>query len=305
MMYDLIIIGSGPAGLSAAIYAGRARLNTLIIEKQGMSGGQVLNTYEVDNYPGLPGMNGFDMGMRFKEHADKFPVDFVEGEVVELRLDGAVKQIRTHEQIYEGKTVLIATGARHAKLNIPGEDTLAGRGVSYCATCDGAFFRNKTVAVVGGGDVAVEDAIFLARFCEKVYLIHRRNELRAAKILQDALFELPNVECVWDSVADEIVGEDVVSGIKLHNVKNNEEKLLMVNGVFIAVGMHPNSEIYREILECDDLGYIQASEEGVTNVLGVFVAGDIRTKQLRQIVTAVSDGANAVTSIQKYLVHHR
>ena len=305
MMYDLIIIGSGPAGLSAAIYAGRARLNTLIIEKQGMSGGQVLNTYEVDNYPGLPGMNGFDMGMRFKEHADKFPVDFVEGEVVELRLDGAVKQIRTHEQIYEGKTVLIATGARHAKLNIPGEDTLAGRGVSYCATCDGAFFRNKTVAVVGGGDVAVEDAIFLARFCEKVYLIHRRNELRAAKILQDALFELPNVECVWDSVADEIVGEDVVSGIKLHNVKNNEEKLLMVNGVFIAVGMHPNSEIYREILECDDLGYIQASEEGVANVLGVFVAGDIRTKQLRQIVTAVSDGANAVTSIQKYLVHHR
>lgn len=305
MMYDLIIIGSGPAGLSAAIYAGRARLNTLIIEKQGMSGGQVLNTYEVDNYPGLPGMNGFDMGMRFKEHADKFPVDFVEGEVVEVKLDGAVKQIRTHEQIYEGKTVLIATGARHAKLNIPGEDTLAGRGVSYCATCDGAFFRNKTVAVVGGGDVAVEDAIFLARFCEKVYLIHRRNELRAAKILQDALFELPNVECVWDSVADEIVGEDVVSGIKLHNVKNNEEKLLTVNGVFIAVGMHPNSEIYREILECDDLGYIQASEEGVTNVLGVFVAGDIRTKQLRQIVTAVSDGANAVTSIQKYMVHHR
>lgn len=305
MMYDLIIIGSGPAGLSAAIYAGRARLNTLIIEKQGMSGGQVLNTYEVDNYPGLPGMNGFDMGMRFKEHADKFPVDFVEGEVVEVKLDGAVKQIRTHEQIYEGKTVLIATGARHAKLNIPGEDRLAGRGVSYCATCDGAFFRNKTVAVVGGGDVAVEDAIFLARFCEKVYLIHRRNELRAAKILQDALFELPNVECVWDSVADEIVGEDVVSGIKLHNVKNNEEKLLMVNGVFIAVGMHPNSEIYREILECDDLGYIQASEEGVTNVLGVFVAGDIRTKQLRQIVTAVSDGANAVTSIQKYMVHHR
>ncbi|MBQ8325947.1 MAG: thioredoxin-disulfide reductase [Lachnospiraceae bacterium] len=304
-MYDLIIIGSGPAGLSAAIYAGRARLNTLIIEKQGMSGGQVLNTYEVDNYPGLPGMNGFDMGMRFKEHADKFPVDFVEGEVVEVKLDGAVKQIRTHEQIYEGKTVLIATGARHAKLNIPGEDRLAGRGVSYCATCDGAFFRNKTVAVVGGGDVAVEDAIFLARFCEKVYLIHRRNELRAAKILQDALFELPNVECVWDSVADEIVGEDVVSGIKLHNVKNNEEKLLMVNGVFIAVGMHPNSEIYREILECDDLGYIQASEEGVTNVLGVFVAGDIRTKQLRQIVTAVSDGANAVTSIQKYMVHHR
>lgn len=304
-MYDLIIIGSGPAGLSAAIYAGRARLNTLIIEKQGMSGGQVLNTYEVDNYPGLPGMNGFDMGMRFKEHADKFQVDFVEGEVVEVKLDGAVKQIRTHEQIYEGKTVLIATGARHAKLNIPGEDTLAGRGVSYCATCDGAFFRNKTVAVVGGGDVAVEDAIFLARFCEKVYLIHRRNELRAAKILQDALFELSNVECVWDSVADEIVGEDVVSGIKLHNVKNNEEKLLMVNGVFIAVGIHPNSEIYREILECDDLGYIQANEEGVTNVLGVFVAGDIRTKQLRQIVTAVSDGANAVTSIQKYMVHHR
>lgn len=304
-MYDLIIIGSGPAGLSAAIYAGRARLNTLIIEKQGMSGGQVLNTYEVDNYPGLPGMNGFDMGMRFKEHADKFQVDFVEGEVVEVKLDGAVKQIRTHEQIYEGKTVLIATGARHAKLNIPGEDTLAGRGVSYCATCDGAFFRNKTVAVVGGGDVAVEDAIFLARFCEKVYLIHRRNELRAAKILQDALFELSNVECVWDNVADEIVGEDVVSGIKLHNVKNNEEKLLMVNGVFIAVGIHPNSEIYREILECDELGYIRANEEGVTNVLGVFVAGDIRTKQLRQIVTAVSDGANAVTSIQKYMVHHR
>ena len=203
-MYDMIIIGSGPAGLTAAIYAQRARLNTLVIEREYISGGQVVNTYEVDNYPGLPGISGFELGMKFREHADKLGAQFINTEVIDLELEGKVKKIVTDEGVYEARTVVIATGARHRKLGIPGEEELGGMGVSYCATCDGAFFKGQTVAVVGGGDVAVEDAMFLARGCEKVYLIHRRDELRAARSLQERLFSYSNVEFLWDTEVTKI-----------------------------------------------------------------------------------------------------
>ena len=286
--YDLIIIGSGPAGLAAAIYAQRARLNTLVVEKAMVSGGQVLTTYEVDNYPGLPGMGGYDLGMKLREHADALGAVFAEDEVV-------------REETYEAKALIIATGAHHRKLGVPGEEELAGAGVSYCATCDGAFFRNKVTAVVGGGDVAVEDAIFLARMCTKVYVIHRRDQLRAAKSLQETLLSLPNVEMVWDSVADEIIGDGRVEQLKVTNVKTGESQNLEVQGVFIAVGITPESQAFNGLVETDH-GYIKAGEDCATSVPGIFAAGDVRTKPLRQIVTAAADGANAVTSAEHYLM---
>ena len=213
-MYDLIIIGSGPAGLGAAIYGKRAGLDTLVLEKNPMSGGQVLNTYEVDNYLGMPGINGFEMGMQFREHADRLGAEFLETDVTGISVDGTKRLVHTKKEVLEAKAVIVATGAVHKKLGAPGEERLAGRGISYCATCDGAFYRGKTVAVVGGGDVAVEDAIFLARSCEKVYLIHRRDELRAAKRLQEQLFALPNVELIWNTEVEEIQGDEVVSGFR-------------------------------------------------------------------------------------------
>ena len=218
-MYDLIIIGSGPAGLSAAVYGKRAGLNLLVLEKNPMSGGQVLNTYEVDNYLGMPGMDGFDMGTRFREHADKLGVEFQETTALSLEDMGDSKLVRTDGGELEAKTVILATGAVHALLEVPGEEKLSGRGVSYCATCDGAFFRGKTVAVVGGGDVALEDAIYLARTCEKVYLIHRRDELRGAMVLQEELGSLPNVEILYSHVVEEILGEDAVEGVNLKDCK--------------------------------------------------------------------------------------
>lgn len=301
-IYDLIIVGSGPAGLTAAIYAMRAKLNTLVIEESGVSGGQVLTTYDVDNYPGMPGISGYDLAMKMKAHADKLGSSYAEGTVLEIKEEGSLKTIVTSNGNYAARAVIIATGATHAKLLVPGEEEFAGMGVSYCATCDGAFFKNKITAVVGGGDVAVEDAIFLARFCEKVYLIHRRNELRAAGILQDALKATPKIEMVWDSTVTGIQGTEQVDGITIKNVKTNAEKKLKVNGVFVAVGIHPNTEAYRSLLKTNQGGYIVADETGVTNIPGIFAAGDARAKQLRQIVTAVSDGANAVTSVQDYFL---
>lgn len=304
-VYDVVIIGAGPAGMAAAIYAKRAKLSCIVIEKTGGQGGQVLNTYEVDNYPGLPGLGGYDLSMAFKEHCDKMEVEFVTDEVVGFGDEGDVKQVFGEENTYECRTVIIATGARHAKLKVPGEDELSGAGVSYCATCDGAFFRNRKVAVVGGGDVAVEDAIFLARGCEKVYLIHRRNELRAAKKLQETLFSLPNVEIVWDSVVTEIRGEDMVTGVGLRDVQTDGTSVLPVDGVFIAVGILPNSNEFTGKIPVNEHGYIVADETGATALPGVFAAGDVRQKQLRQIVTAVADGANAITSVERYLIEHR
>lgn len=336
--YDLVIIGSGPAGLAAAIYAQRARLNTLVIEKEMMSGGQVLSTYEVDNYPGFPGINGFDLGMKLRQHADQLEAVFCEDEVEGIELvkaeeqqgeeqlqaaelreisdsmmsksaaektgnSAVMKRIIGKKDTYYAKTVIIASGAMHSKLGVPGEEEFGGMGVSYCATCDGAFFRKKVTAVVGGGDVAIEDAIFLARMCEQVYLIHRRDQLRGARSLQEKLFALDNVTVLWDTVVEEIRGDGKVNSLAVKNVKTQEQSELSVDGVFVAVGITPNSQPFSQLLTLDH-GYIVADETCETGVPGVFAAGDVRKKQLRQIVTAVADGANAVTSAERYLTEH-
>ena len=300
-MYDIIIIGSGPAGLSAAIYAQRACLDTIVIEKNGISGGQVLNTWEVDNYPGFPGVTGFELSRQFREHADKLGARVVQDEVVQVELSGNVKKVVCEEETYEARCVILASGAHHRTLEVPGEEELRGAGVSYCATCDGAFFRGRTVAVVGGGDAALEDAIFLARMCEKVYIVHRRDKLRGAKRLQERLQVLENIEFVWNSETVAIEGNAQVEALRLRQTKTGEERRLDVDGVFIAVGIAPESELYAGQLELDEQGYIRADESGQTSVPGVFAAGDVRTKALRQILTAASDGANCVASAERYL----
>lgn len=300
-MYDIIIIGSGPAGLSAAIYAQRACLDTIVIEKNGISGGQVLNTWEVDNYPGFPGVTGFELSRQFREHANKLGARVVQDEVVQVELSGNVKKVVCEEETYEARCVILASGAHHRTLEVPGEEELRGAGVSYCATCDGAFFRGRTVAVVGGGDAALEDAIFLARMCEKVYIVHRRDKLRGAKRLQERLQALENIEFVWNSETVAIEGNAQVEALRLRQTKTGEERRLDVDGVFIAVGIAPESELYAGQLELDEQGYIRADESGQTSVPCVFAAGDVRTKALRQILTAASDGANCVASAERYL----
>ena len=300
-MYDVIIIGSGPAGLSAAIYAKRAALDTLVIEKSPLSGGQILNTYEVDNYPGLPKISGMELGQKMREHANQQQVSFVTESVKEIISEDDVKKVVTNKHTYETKTVILAMGASHRALGVPGEEELCGMGVSYCATCDGAFFKNRIVAVVGGGDVALEDALFLARGCKQVYLIHRRDEFRGAKILQEQVRNTENITLCMDSVVEKIEGEDSVEKILTINKKTQEKKELEVQGVFIAVGILPNTDEIQGLPTRDEAGYIVAGEDGVTNLPGVFVAGDCRTKQLRQVITATADGANAVTSVEKYL----
>lgn len=302
MIYDVVIIGSGPAGLAAAIYAKRAELSLVVIEKAGLSGGQIINTYEVDNYPGTPGISGFELGTKFREHCDKLETTFVTGEVTSFQLEGSTKLIKLDNgEEYRSKTVIIATGGVPRHLDVEGEEKFSGLGVSYCATCDGAFFKNKEVAVVGGGDVAVEDAIFLARICKKVYVIHRRDQFRASKSLTTRLQSMDNVIILWDSVVEKIAGNEVVENIDVKNLKTNEKQTYPVSGVFIAVGYTPNSEVYKEVVAADEGGYIIAGENCETNIPGVYAAGDVRTKELRQIITAASDGANAVTAVEKYL----
>jgi len=303
MLYDVIIIGSGPAGLTAAIYTVRAQLSVLVLEKEYMSGGQMLNTYEVDNYPGLPGIGGFELGVKFREHAEKLGVKFINIEVRHIAEedDGRVKVLYTNSEEFRTRAVVLAMGATNNRLGVPGEKKLAGMGVSYCATCDGAFFKGQTVAVVGGGDVAAEDALFLARGCEKVYLIHRREELRAARSLQGQLKKCENVEFLWNTEVTEIYGGEHVECLKIRNKKDGTQRSLNLEGVFIAIGTKPNTEIVTNLLQLDEKGYILASEDGITDRPGFFAAGDIRKKPLRQIVTAVSDGANAISSVEAYL----
>lgn len=301
-IYDLAILGGGPAGITAAIYASRARLNTIWIDKNFAPGGQITATYEVDNYPGMPGISGMDLGEAFGEHARKLGLEPKREKILSLEnISGDIKTIHTKKNEYQARTIILAFGAEHRKLDIPGEDDLGGLGVSYCATCDGAFYKDRTAVVVGGGNAAAEDAVFLSGLCKKVYLVHRRDELRADKAIQEKIFDCENIEMVWDSVPLEILGQDEVTGIKIRNVKTGEERELDTDGVFIAVGIVPNTTFVKAQLELDENGYICAGEEGITSAAGVFAAGDIRTKALRQVVTAVSDGANAVASAQKYL----
>ena len=302
IMLDVVIIGAGPGGLAAAIYAQRAELNAVVIERAPVAGGQIINTYEVDNYPGIPGVSGYALAEKMQEHCKRLGVVFRETQVREIIDEGACKKIVLEDgDVLETKTVIAATGAVNKTLGVPGEEELAGMGVSYCATCDGAFFKNKVTAVVGGGDVAVEDAIFLARLCRKVYLIHRRDSFRAAKTLVSALSKYENIELVLDSVVDEIHGEDMVEAVTVHNVKSGEERRLEVNGVFLAVGTKPNSELFEKLVTLADGGWIEADESCRTSCSGIYAVGDVRTKQLRQVITAAADGANAITSIERYL----
>lgn len=301
-IYDLAILGGGPAGITAAIYASRARLNTIWIDKNFAPGGQITATYEVDNYPGMPGISGMDLGEAFGEHARKLGLEPKREKILSLEnISGDIKTIHTKKNEYQARTIILAFGAEHRKLDIPGEDDLGGLGVSYCATCDGAFYKDRTAVVVGGGNAAAEDAVFLSGLCKKVYLVHRRDELRADKAIQEKVFGCENIEMVWENIPLEILGQDEVTGIKIRNVKTGEERELDTDGVFIAVGIVPNTTFVEDQLELDENGYICAGEEGITSAAGVFAAGDIRTKALRQVVTAVSDGANTVASVQKYL----
>lgn len=299
-MLDTVIIGAGPAGMAAGIYAARAELSHVVLESGLMSGGQIINTSEVDNYPGLKGIGGFDLAMKFREHCDACGVSFRDGKVTELkRGENSFSVVLENGEAIETKTVIVATGAGHRKLGIPGEEELAGSGVSYCATCDGAFFRGRDVAVVGGGDVAIEDAIFLARICRKVYLVHRREEFRAAKTLVSRLRACENVEFVLNAVPQSILGNGMVE--KLTVLENGAQRELAVAGVFIAVGMLPNTELLRDVARLDATGYVVAGEDCQSSVPGLFAAGDVRTKNLRQVVTAAADGAVAVCGVESRL----
>ena len=308
-IYDTVIIGNGPAGLTAAIYAARAGYKALVVSDNPSGGGQIATTYEVANYPGLNGISGMELGEKFREHAKVLGAEELVDHVSAIEKAPALESeeagfpllsVVTGKEKLLSKSVIIATGADHRKLQVPGEDRLSGAGVSYCATCDGGFFRKKTVAVVGGGDVALEDAIYLSRFAEKVYIIHRRDEFRGVKVLQEELLSNEKIEPIYDTVVTEIVGETSVKSLKLKNVKTEEERELPVSGVFMAVGIKPNLEGIGGLPELDEAGYIKADESCVTSIPGIFAAGDVRTKALRQVITAAADGANAVTSIGRY-----
>ena len=301
MIYDVIIIGAGPAGLTAGIYGKRAGLSTLILDTSSISGGQILNTYEIDNYPGFPGASGEGLAEAMKNHCEKLGVEFARGKVSYIIDKGDTKELVTKKATFTAKSVIIATGASNKKLGCPGEEELSGVGVSYCATCDGAFFKEKEVAVVGGGDVALEDALYLSRFCTKVHLIHRRDEFRGAMVLQDHVKAVDNIDIIYDTVVESINGEDSVNSLHIKNVKTGEERDLAVEGVFIAIGTEPNTAKIEGLPKLDSRGYIIAGENCETSKAGIYAAGDVRTKQLRQVITATADGANAIFSIQKQL----
>jgi len=301
--YDVIIIGGGPAGLTAAIYAARAGMATCVVER-GLLGGQIFNTSKVENYPGFPeGVLGHDISSRLDEQARKFGAAIVLAEVTGVELSGPVKRVSTSEGELGGRTVIIATGANPKRLGVPGEERLIGAGVSYCATCDGAFYRDKVVAVIGGGDAAIDEALFLTRFAKEVIVIHRRSELRAIKYLQDKAFANPKIKFMWNSVVTEILGDDRVKALTVETNEGGavERRAVAVDGVFIYVGMAPNTGFLAGALPLDAQGYIPAGETTETSLPGVFAAGDVRRKVLRQVVTAVADGAVAAYMAEKFL----
>ena len=300
-MYDIIIVGAGAGGLTAGLYAGRGGLKTLIIEKM-FSGGQAATTYEVDNYPGFDEtIGGPDLMMKMEKHCKKFGAEIIYEDVVEIDVDHSIKKVKTNKNTYESKTIILAMGANPKELGLEKEREFRGTGVSYCATCDGAFYRDKNVAVIGGGDTAVEDALFLSKFCPKVYIIHRRDELRAVKVLQDAVFANDKIEIVWDSTVEKILGDHNVEGITVKNIKSGEIRDLSIEGLFIAIGVTPNSEMVKNKVEVNKNGYIITDDAMQTNKPGVYAVGDIREKYLRQIVTAAADGAIAAYAAERYI----
>lgn len=300
-IFDLMIIGGGPAGYTAALYGARAGLTVGLMEKLA-PGGQMGTTDMVDNYPGFPeGINGFELAMKMKAGAERFGARTISAEVTGLELSGDIKTLQTPKEVYKARTVILATGAQPRELGLPRERELRGKGVSYCATCDGMFYRGKTVAVVGGGNTAVADALYLSRLCEKVYVIHRRDKLRAPQIQQQNLEMAGNVEFVWDSIVKELRFEERLTGLVTEDKNTGECRELSCAGVFIAVGQVPETELFKGQVQLDEAGYVSAGEDCRTNIPGVFAAGDLRAKPLRQIVTAAADGAVAATTAQEYL----
>jgi thioredoxin reductase (NADPH) len=302
-MYDVIIIGGGPAGLTAGLYTSRARLKTLLIEK-GFTGGQVMTTEWIENYPGFEdGISGAELSQKMEKQAVKFGLEIAQGSVIGVSSNGRVKEVALENDTkYEAKAVILATGSNPRPLKIEGEDEFRGRGVSYCATCDGAFFRGATLVVIGGGDSAVEEGIFLTKFADKVYIVHRRDELRACKVVQERAFENPKIEFVWDSVPEKIIGDETgVTELHIKNVKTEEQSVIKTTGIFIYVGYDPNTEFLNEIVDLNDSKYILGNEDMSTSAAGIFVAGDVRKKTLKQIATAVGDGATAAMAAEKYI----
>lgn len=299
--YDVIIIGGGPAGLSAGTYASRAMLRSLLIEK-GMFGGLIANAELVENYPGFPeGISGFDIGERMYQQASRFGLETISAEVTGIDLHKDIKVINTTEGDFSAKAVIIASGAERKRLGVPGEDIFVNRGVSYCATCDGALFKDRIVAVVGGGDSAVEESLFLTRFASKVIIVHRRNQLRASKMAQERALSHKKIELMWDTVVEEIKGKNKVSNLVVRNVKTGETSQIAVDGVFVYVGQIPNTGFLKGQIPLDKEGYIITDDRMGTQIKGVYAAGDIRKNSPRQVITAAGDGATAAISAEKFL----
>ena len=300
-IYDMIIIGGGPAGYTAAMYAARGGLDVLVIERMS-AGGQMALTGEIDNYPGFDeGIDGFTLGMKMQQGAERFGTKTEYAEVTGIDLSGEIKKIFVSDKEYLSRTVVISTGANPKMLGVAGEDKLIGRGVHYCAHCDGRFYKDRTVVVVGGGNSAAQDALYLSRLAKKVYLVHRRDSLRATKIYHDPLFAAENVEFVWDSSVEEIIADDLVSGVRVKNLKNSEYREISADGIFVSIGRSPATEFLGRALHLDENGYIIADESTETSIRGVYAVGDVRTKRLRQVVTAAADGAVAAHMAEEYL----
>lgn len=302
-MYDTIIIGAGPAGMTAALYAARSNLKVALIEG-GLPGGQMNNTSDIENYPGYANISGPELAEKMFEPLENLGVEHLYGFVENVEDHGKFKKVVTDDQVYETRTVIVATGSKHRLLGVPGEEKLNSRGVSYCAVCDGAFFRDQDLLVVGGGDSAVEEAIFLTRFAKSVTIVHRRDELRAQKVLQDRAFANDKIKFIWDSVVKEIKGENRVESVVIENVKTNQVSEHAFGGVFIYVGLDPVSDFTKDLQIQDESGWIVTDDHMKTNVAGVFAVGDVRQKDLRQVTTAVGDGAIAGQEAYKYIIEH-
>jgi thioredoxin reductase (NADPH) len=301
---DIIIVGGGLAGLTAGMYTKRAGLDTLLFEKM-FPGGQAATTSMIENYPGFDDpISGPDFAMKIENHARRFGLEIQYDEITGLELEGRIKKVITENKEYQAKAVILAMGAEPRKLGLEKEDEFRGRGVSYCATCDGAFYKDRDVAVVGGGDTAAEDALFLAQYVNKVYLIHRRDALRATKIIADRVVGNKKIEKIWDSRVEAILGEEQVTGIRAVNVKTGEKQEIKLDGLFIAIGVRPNSELIRNTITLSEAGYVLTNDSMETNIPGVFAVGDLRQKPLLQLITAASDGAVAAYTAQKYLIQN-
>ena len=300
---DVLIIGSGPAGLASAIYTGRAMLSTVVCERDYMSTGQIVESDCIDNYPGLPNIEGYELGEKFKAHAQAYGTEFIEDEVIKIEksANGSFVIKFKSDNLLSVKAIIYAAGASHRKLGIDGEFALRGAGVSYCAVCDGAFFKDKTTVVIDGGDTALGDALLLSKICKQVFVIYRGEKLRAAKSLQNKANDTVNIDIIYNAIPTSFNGDKHLSSISLKNTKTGKTAELNAEGAFIAIGSNPNSQILKGLVELDKSGYVVADETGKTSVSGIFVAGDVRTKALRQVVTAVSDGANAAISAENYI----